>query len=370
MKLLLSLILFAAQDPTPVEDLQPILAPLRAETEATAFAGAIVTADGLVALGHDGTHGVGRDTPIDAQSRFHLGSCTKAMTATLAATFVEEGALAWDSTLVSAFPELEEGMHEDWRAVTLAQLLSHTAGAPSDLAKFKLLRMRVHLGEGRLIAKRLDAVKTLSAKPPLFAPGSKYQYSNWGFVLAGAMMERVGEATWEDLMRTRLFEPLGMESAGFGAPNRGGKEAHPYGHTAKGEPREEMDNPDSMAPAGLVHATLEDWAKFVRLHIRGARGEEGLLLKPESFAAMHAPQPGTESRYGGGWVVAKRGWSEGPVLTHSGTNTYWYCTTWLAPTEGFAVLVATNRGGDQSARVVDKACWTLIQKAKGARKDG
>lgn len=343
------------------QDVTDVLKPIRETAEIHAMGAVVVTAEGVVASGYDGTHGEGRDTAVDAESLFHLGSCTKAMTATLAATFVEEGKLAWDSTLVDVFPELEEGMHEDWKAVTLMQMLSHTAGAPPDLSKFKMLRLRVHLGEGPIRDRRLDAVKTLSEAPPLHAPGSKYLYSNWGFVLAGAMMERVGDATWEELMRTRLFEPLGMHSAGFGAPNQEDSPKHPFGHNVQGEAREGMDNSAAMGPAGTAHATMEDWSKFVQLHLQGAQGVEGLLLKPETFKELHAPRPATGKAYGAGWSLGRRPWSKGPLLTHSGSNTLWFCTTWVAPAEGFAVLVASNRGGDGATRAVDAACWALIQ---------
>lgn len=343
------------------QDVTEILKPIRASAELHAMAAVVVTEEGIVASGWDGTHGAGRKTPVDTDSLFHLGSCTKAMTATLAATFVEEGKLAWDATLVDVFPEFEDGMHEDWKAVTLMQMLSHTAGAPPDLSKFKLLRLRVHLGDGPVRERRLDAVKTLSAAPPLHAPGTKYLYSNWGFVMAGAMMEQVGDATWEELMQARLFDPLGMTTAGFGAPNREGGDAHPFGHTEKGEPREGLDNSVTLGPAGTAHASMADWGKFVQLHLKGANGEEGLLLKPETFAVMHAARPGTGKAYGAGWSLGRRKWSEGPLLVHSGSNTWWFCTTWVAPAEGFAVLVASNRGGDAAARAVDAACWKLIQ---------
>ncbi|MGB0953352.1 MAG: serine hydrolase domain-containing protein [Planctomycetota bacterium] len=356
MNLFLPLLLTCLQ-----QDVSATLKPIREAAEIHAMGAVVVTEEGVVATGFDGTHGAGREIAVDANSLFHLGSCTKAMTATLAATFIEEGKLSWDSTLVDVFPELEEGMHADWKKATLSQMLSHTAGAPPDLSKFKMLRLRVHLGDGPIRERRLDAVKTLSEAAPLHAPGSTYLYSNWGFVMAGAMMERAGDATWETLMRERLFEPLGMSSAGFGAPNQEDGPQHPFGHNVKGEAREGLDNSAAMGPAGTAHATMEDWGKFVQLHLQGAQGTEGLLLKPETFAQLHAARPGTNKAYGAGWSLGTRAWSKGPLLTHSGSNTWWFCTTWVAPAEGFAVLVGSNRGGDAAARAVDSACWALIQ---------
>jgi hypothetical protein len=62
-----------------------------------------------------------------------------------------------------------------------------------------------------------------------------------------------------------------------------------------------------------------------------------------------------------GWGLQDRDWAAGPTLTHNGSNTMWYVVTWLAPKKDFAVLVATNQGGDAAAKGCDEACWALIQ---------
>ena len=61
------------------------------------------------------------------------------------------------------------------------------------------------------------------------------------------------------------------------------------------------------------------------------------------------------------WIVTDRPWAGGRALTHSGSNTMWYCTVWIAPARDFAVLVTTNQGGDEAAKACDEASWALIQ---------
>jgi CubicO group peptidase (beta-lactamase class C family) len=119
-----------------------------------------------------------------------------------------------------------------------------------------------------------------------------------------------------------------------------------------------------MAPAGTIHMTIEDWAKFVALHLRGeksgwtnAAGET--LLPAEAFAKLHMPPEGGD--YACGWIAAKQPWAGGKALTHAGSNTMWYCTTWLAPERGFAFLVATNQGGAKAAKGCNAAIGALIQ---------
>lgn len=176
-------------------------------------------------------------------------------------------------------------------------------------------------------------------------------------------------------MRREVFAPLGITSAGFGAPGRPGKAAaQPRGHGADGKPVEPgptADNPQAIAPAGTVHMTLEDWGRFITAHLRGARGEavtaaDGkAFLGAASWTRLHTPPA---DGYALGWSVGTRpGWARGPnpgdagrILTHNGSNTMWFCVTWLAPEQGYAVLVATNSGGATAEKATDDAAAALI----------
>jgi CubicO group peptidase (beta-lactamase class C family) len=166
-------------------------------------------------------------------------------------------------------------------------------------------------------------------------------------------------------MRERVFDPLDMKHAGFGAPGRTGALAQPRGHGADGKPVEsepDADNPVAVVPAGSVHAPLGDWARFVSGHLHGARGE-GPLLRPQTYRKLHTPGPAKRSGRGGyarGWLVAKRDWADGTVLTHSGSNTLWYAVVSIAPAKNLAVLVASNHGGRSAAKAADKAVGALI----------
>ena len=132
------------------------------------------------------------------------------------------------------------------------------------------------------------------------------------------------------------------------------------------EPGPEADNPPAIGPAGTVHATLADWGKYVALHVAGDRAASGKapaesakLLKPATFAKLHTP--GAEGAdYAMGWGIADRDWGGGRVLTHSGSNTMWFCTVWAAPERDFVVLVATNQGDDGARAGCDEAAKALI----------
>jgi CubicO group peptidase (beta-lactamase class C family) len=341
-------------------DVTAVLAPIRAKYDLPAMAGAIVTGAGLEAIGADGVRERGKPDRVTVEDRWHLGSCTKSMTATLCAMLVEEKKLSFDTTVGQVFGDVKD-MDPAWKDVTLRQLLTNHAGAPADLSADGLWdRLRAHTGTPTE-ARRL-LVEGVLKHPPDPKPGTKFVYSNAGFSIAGAMAETVTKTPWEALIAKRLFEPLGMKSAGFGAPGTKDAIDQPRGHRESGKPvapGREADNPVAIAPAGLVHCTIGDWAKYVQLHLVGEKKDGARLLKPETFVTLHTPVA-DESNYAMGWIVGQRPWAGGRVLTHNGSNTMWYCVTWIAPEKDFAVLVTCNEGGDAAAKACDDASAALI----------
>ena len=196
--------------------------------------------------------------------------------------------------------------------------------------------------------------------PPLSRPGSTYAYSNVGYALAGLMAERVSGESWETLMQRRLFEPLGMASAGFGTPGQSGAVTQPWGHHLDGKDIKptQQDNAPSLGPAGTVHCSVPDWAKFAALHLAGERGDSKLLkpatLRPCTSPRLLANTPEAGSSSNGPGPEARR--STTTAATHS-----WYATIWLAPARNFAILVATNQGDKQAERACDQAATALIR---------
>jgi CubicO group peptidase (beta-lactamase class C family) len=299
------------------------------------------------------------------------------MTATMLGTLVEEGKLTWSTTVGEVFTELADKMDSGWKNITLEQLLTHRSGAPADLNADNLWA-RLWNHKGIPTEQRMTLVEGVLSKPPIAAPGTKYIYSNAGFAIAGAMAEKITGQSWEDLMRARLFEPLGMTSAGFGAPGSAEKIDQPRGHRVDGTailPGFGADNPAAIGPAGTVHCSIGDWAKYIALHLNAERGECN-ILKRETFEKLHTPFPaGDADIYAMGWAVTNRDWaklnaSDGRLLTHAGSNNMWYCVAWLAPAPGkdFAVLVMCNQGGDDAAKMCDEIASSLIQNHVGQKK--
>jgi CubicO group peptidase (beta-lactamase class C family) len=353
----LALLLTGVGDPPTPRDVSTVIAPYLEKHGIPGMAAAVVTTKGLLAIGAAGVRESGKEAKATTKDLWHLGSCTKAMTATLCAQLVEEKALSWDGTVAEAFQDVK-AVDAGWRKATLAMLCDQTAGAPSDLSGDGLWA-RLWNHRGTPFEQRVSLAEGVLAKPPLHEPGSKFVYANANYALAGAMAERAAKKPWEELIRDRLFRPLGMDSAGFGAPGSAKEVDQPRGHGADGKPvlpGPGSDNPPAIGPGGTVHMTIEDWGKFVSLHLR-----RGPLLKEESFRRLHEVPGGAKEGYAMGWRVTARGWASGPVLTHSGSNTMWFSTAWLAPKKGMAFLVCCNRGGDEAAKGCDDAVGALIR---------
>jgi len=356
-------------------DLGPVLEPLRTKADLPGVVAAVVEHGRVVAIGCSGVRKHGDSTPITVDDRMHLGSCTKAMTATLAARFVEAGKLRWDSKLAELFPGVE--MKPAWRAVTLEQLLTNRAGAPADLDADGLWA-RLCEPKGTHVDQRRELLVGVVAREPVAPPGTKFLYSNAGFAIAGHALETLAKSPWEELMQKELFAPLGITTAGFGAPGTPAKLDQPLGHVGKHaiDAGPEADNPPAIGPAGTVHMSLPDWARFVALHTRAERAliddkpandAAFALVSKASIATLHQAIDGDgagvknsdTSGYAMGWGVASRPWADGRVLTHSGSNTMWFCVVWIAPKKDFAVLVATNAGLD-AAGATDQAAAAII----------
>ena len=269
---------------------------------------------------------------ITLNDKFHLGSCTKAMTATLAGILVDEGKLSWNETIAERFPKWSNQIAQEYHDVTLWQLITHRGGVPSGGPFW--------LNKGvSTIENRLSVIQ--KALEPAPRNIGKYGYSNIGYMLVGAFAENATEKSWEELIHNKLFEPLDMQSAGFGAPSKSKPATHPFGHGgAKSLTPTAHDNAPALGPAGTVHCSMSDWAKFVALHL-DKKCEHHKILSPETLAKLHQPYDGDGPKYAGGWLVSEiRGGAN--VIGHSGSNTFWLSSVAAVPEKGVAIILGAN----------------------------
>jgi CubicO group peptidase (beta-lactamase class C family) len=339
-------------------DCSALLDSIRSERRIPAIAAAVLDDGQLVALGSAGTRRAGTEISVSPEDIWEVASCTKSMTASVAAMLVEDGLLAWDSTVGEVLGADIPDMDLDWRKSTLEQLLLHLGGAPQDppAGLWKNAQKRY----GPPTQQRLEFVRGLIRRDPSFYPGTHWAYSDCGYAIAGTMMEHAAGLSWETLLKERLFLPLGMGSAGFGVAGTTESVDQPLGHLGYNPPYTPTPAvpsstlPPAVAPAAAVHCSLVDLAKYAAWHLDGANGR-AWLLTPESFRKLHTPPPGEE--YALGWAVTKRSWAGGTALMHNGDNDRFYSELWLGLGADTAFLVASN----STSRLAKSACQKALR---------
>jgi CubicO group peptidase (beta-lactamase class C family) len=329
-------------------DVDSLLASATANRTVPAIA-VLVIRDGRIA--EQAVRGVrASDAPDSATLAdiWHLGSDAKPMTSTLIARLVERGVLAWNTPLSKLLPELATTMRTEYRSVTLVQLLSHTAGLPSEY-------------EGESLDSLWADQRPLPAQRVAFAPRGTVRYSNASFIIAAAGAEHATKKSYEQLMRQEIFQPLGITTAQFGPTHRGQPLGHENGKPLTGY---KADNPLLYAPAGGIAMSMQDWAKFAIDQMAGEQGG-GKLLKREMYAYLHTPVTGHTSL---SWGVAQEKFGvAGRLLQHSGSNGNWYAVIGIVPECRCGVLVAANAaedtGGDRATVEVLKAMIATLPQA-------
>jgi CubicO group peptidase (beta-lactamase class C family) len=302
-----------------------------------------------------GVRASGHPDPVTTSDRWHLGSDTKAFTSTLIARLAEQRVLGFDDTLEASFPDFAAQMNPAYRTVTINQLLSHTAGLPPLTDEKELPPFLKAIATSKDIrAQRAATARAYLTMAPPTAPG-EYNYSNVGYIIAGAIAEARTGKSWEQLIREQIFVPLGISNAGFGVPGTTGTIDQPRGHYEKGsrlvpyDPIDpDADNPLALGPAGTISMGLRDWMLFAQDQLDGIHGR-GKLLKPETYRKLHTPVKGM---YALGWG-AKLGPDGVPViLAHSGSNGFWLADVRIMPKRNMIFLIALNAGNEDANKAI------------------
>lgn len=346
----------------PVEDLSELITGIPV-TMGTPSIGVLLVEDGKTrGLGVSGVRKAGDTTKVESEDKWHLGSCTKSMTSTLAATFVEEGSITWEAT-VSEILGKEVKMRAEYESVTLGMLLANRSGISGKLpdSVYDSIETTASVGDLKdrdLLKQRAQYVEAVLDFEPSSTPNSKYEYSNSGFVVAAAMIEQVAGKPWERLIEERIFSPLGMTKSGFGNAAREDKSkpTQPWPHTNNTTPIAPGggdDNPWVIGPAGTVHCSLKDIARYIAMHASREIGP--VIKKPETYAFLHTAVA-ENNDYARGWIVTATAWSGGPAISHDGSNNMNHCSFWIAPERGAAVAAFINSGENGS-----EACRAAIE---------
>ena len=293
----------------------------------------------------------GKKTKAENDDLWHLGSNSKPITALLLALLIDLGLIDWDTTLVDVFPKLARDWPEDTKTISVQHLLTHTSGLPQNWPGgwFQLK------GKESPAFYRQKMMQQISKAKLTHKPGAKYVYSNLGYTVLGAVIDKVTKSTWETEVQKRVFRPLNIDSAGFGPTQLKDKGLQPWPHYPSGKAVPEngvLDNPPVMNPAGRVHMSIADINRFMVQTLRLARGEKG-LLKPKTARKLFTHPFKTSPHSLSGWL-SLRPKTEKWRLLHDGSNVMNFCSIELLPNRNLAVVVCTNKGFDESRKACQK----------------
>jgi CubicO group peptidase (beta-lactamase class C family) len=258
------------------------VAKAAADWRVPALAIAVVKDDSVVFAKGYGVLQKGTSQPANEHTRFAIGSTTKAMTAASIAMLVDEGKLRLDDPVTKYIPELQ--LSDPWvtRELTIRDLLTHRSGLPgTDLFWASSWRY-----------SQADVIRGLRYIQPTASFRSKWQYHNVLYALSGVIIERVSGMPWEQFVKKRIFEPLGMNeteplvSMIVGKPNV----AVPHALINDSVAVVPVRSTDPVASAGSVWSSVSDMAKWMRFVIDSGRVGNKRLIQQKTFAELVTPQ--------------------------------------------------------------------------------
>jgi len=258
---------------------------------------------------------------------------------------IQGGEISLDQPFIDLLPVFSADADDSWKPVTLRHLLTHTHGGPANLPRATQLLHPESLSE--LVSERERVLRSMLAKPVSGTPGSKFRYSNFGYTLAGHIAEQTMNLPYEKLVSERIFQPLALASAGFGAPEHDAPLGHVrrFGMTFPVTPGPRADNGPVMSAAGRAHMTLTDLVTFGNDHMNAIRDQPARLLNSDTAAELsRLCIPGINSGdYACGWVIQEQHPGE-RIMWHNGSNTMWVSVLSILPSRGVVLGFATNEG--------------------------
>jgi len=290
---------------------------------------------------------------IDAQTNFRLASCSKQFTAMSVMLLVHDGKLRDEENLTDVFPDFPAY----GKAITIRHLLNHTSGLPDyeDLMAAAEKRRGAAIWSETRQIQDAEVLKLLEKETAgKFAPGTRWSYSNSGYVVLGLVMAKVSGKTFAQFLRERIFAPLGMTQTLAYEKGQSEVSRRAYGHSKEGEAWKETDQSSTSATLGDggIYSSLEDLAKWdeaLAQHTLLSEEEMQAALTPVKLADGSQPRwPPNSDRLEGTPVVYGFGWFLDPYrgrarMWHSGDTTGFHTYIVRFVADKLTILVLCNR---------------------------
>ncbi len=288
--------------------------------------------------------------PIDSRTNFRLASLTKQFTAAAVMLLVRDGKLRYEDSLTDIFPDFPEY----GRAVTLRHLLNHTSGLPDYEDLMQPSDAAIPVEDVQI--KDIGVFNLLKGQEAgKFEPGSRWAYSNSGYVLLGLVVEKVSGRSFAEFLKERIFVPLGMKNTVAYERGKNDVQNRAYGHAKKNGRWQETDQSPTSATLGDggVYSSLEDLAKWdetLRRNTFLSELEIQPALIPVRVPAEGPTEPdGTPAAYGFGWFLNP--WRGHSRMWHYGETIGFRTAIQRFTDDRITVIVLCNRA-DLNARAL------------------
>ncbi len=286
---------------------------------------------------------------IDENTLFMIGSNTKAFTATILATLNEEKKLSLEDKATKWLPQFK--MKDDWvtKEVTVRDLLCHRLGMMTFQGDFMFFDTDLSTD---------DIFKKFARLTPAHSFRSTWGYTNAAFLAGGLVAANATNSTWQDLVRTRIFQPLGMTRSLALSKEIINATNKATAHTMDGDklikiPYGQLDN---IAPAGSISSSVNDLSKWVTMLLDNGKFEGKQIIPSSAIQQTRAPNSilgdgrvlfnsGHFSLYGLGWMLQEYGGKK--IVSHTGGVNGFVTSVTLIPEEKLGIVVLTNTDANQ-----------------------
>jgi CubicO group peptidase (beta-lactamase class C family) len=316
---------------------------------------AIVRNDSVIYAKGYGVREIGKPATVDERTMFAIGSSSKAFTSAAVAMLVDSGKVSLDAPATSYLPGFQLYDNYATRELTVRDLLSHRSG----LARGELLWYGSDYDRDEILRR----VRFLE---PTWSFRSQFGYQNIMYLAAGQVVAKVTKQSWDDVIRTRIFQPLGMTSSNTSVTALAGLEdiAAPHADvndTVRAIPYRKIDN---IAPAGSVNSNALDMAQWLRLQLGDGKYAGKQIISKRLVDEMHTAQTVIRAEgswkmmnpaahlmaYGLGWFLSDY---EGKyVVQHGGNIDGMTALVAMLPEEKFGIVILSNMNGSQMPTTV------------------
>lgn len=282
---------------------------------------------------------------VTADTRFAIGSSSKAFTTMGLALLAEEGKLNWETPIKEYLPDFKLYDNFATEEMTAIDLTSHRSGLP----RHDLLWYATDFS-------RQDLYQRLQYLEPSASFRSKWQYQNLMFMTAGILTERLSGQTWEEYIQAKIFQPLGMASASFSVTEMEQSDNFAYGYGEKEEEirRLPFHQLDAVGPAGSINASATDMLKWVELQLGDGQYQGQHFIGSSQLELMHKPHMIMENTlianpsishpsYGLGWFTYN--YDGLTVVEHGGNIDGFSALVFMIPDESLGLVALTNKNG-------------------------